>query len=85
MRETIIFDSFFENGNLDCVIKVDQYEYDLYMRVDSNTRGHFLWYNFKVKNMERNVKYRFNICNMQKDTSLYSRGMKPYILSLKAK
>jgi hypothetical protein len=34
------FDSIFEGGNLDMVIKVKPWEYDLYMRVDTNTRGH---------------------------------------------
>jgi hypothetical protein len=51
------------------------------MRVDSNTRGHFQWYNFKVRNMIKDVKYKFNICNFQKGKSLYARGMKPYIYS----
>lgn len=36
----LIFDSNFESGNLDMVIKVKEFEYDLYMRVDTNTRGH---------------------------------------------
>lgn len=82
---TIIFDSFFENGNLDCVVKVGELEYDLYLRVDSNTRGHFQWFNFKVRNLTKGIKYKFNICNLQKDGSLYNRGMKPYIFSEKAK
>jgi len=30
------------------VIKIDEYEYDLYMRVDSNTKGHTSWFNFKA-------------------------------------
>jgi hypothetical protein len=34
------FDSKFEGGNLDKVIVVSPEEFDLYMRVDSNTRGH---------------------------------------------
>jgi hypothetical protein len=34
------FDSNFESGNLDMVLKVKNFEYDLYMRVDTNTRGH---------------------------------------------
>ena len=34
------FDSDFECGNLDKVVKVKPFEYDLYMRVDTNTRGH---------------------------------------------
>ena len=79
----VVFDSFFETGNLDCAIKVGENEYDLFMRVDSNTRGHFQWFNFKVKNMKKNEKYKLNICNFQKDKILYSRGMKPYILSKK--
>jgi cytosolic carboxypeptidase protein 2/3 len=36
----LVFDSNFESGNLDMVIKVKEGEYDLYMRVDTNTRGH---------------------------------------------
>lgn len=68
---TLIFDSFFQNGNLDCAIKVGDLEYDLYLRVDSNTRGHFQWYNFKIKNLSKGIKYKFNICNLQKDCSLY--------------
>jgi hypothetical protein len=34
------FDSNFESGNLDMVIRTKPWEYDLYMRVDTNTRGH---------------------------------------------
>jgi hypothetical protein len=30
----------FESGNLDKVVMVSDTEYDLYMRVDSNTKGH---------------------------------------------
>jgi hypothetical protein len=44
-----LFDSFFEGGNLDCVMKVGEREYDCFMRVDSNTSGHLQWFNFKVK------------------------------------
>lgn len=52
MKE-VIFDSSFETANLDCAIKVGDYEYDLYMRVDSNTKGHLQWYNFKMKNLQK--------------------------------
>ena len=34
------FDSKFESGNLDRVVAIGQNEYDLYMRADTNTRGH---------------------------------------------
>lgn len=38
--ECIVFDSDFESGNLDLVFQYKQDEYDLYLRVDSNSRGH---------------------------------------------
>ena len=34
------FDAMFESGNLDRVVMVSPLEYDLYMRPDTNTRGH---------------------------------------------
>ena len=39
-KDILCFDSMFEAGNLDVAIKVDVFEYDLYMRIDANTRGH---------------------------------------------
>jgi hypothetical protein len=48
--DELIFDSDFECGNLDLVMKVAPSEYDLFMRVDSNTRGHNSWFFSKVKN-----------------------------------
>lgn len=48
------FDSNFESGNLDIVVKIGESEYDLFMRVDSNTTGHFTWYNFKITNTKKN-------------------------------
>ena len=41
---TLNFNSIFESGNLDMAIKINELEYDLYMRVDSNTKG--LIFNF---------------------------------------
>jgi hypothetical protein len=39
-KTELIFDSSFESGNLDRVYKVKEFEYDMYMRVDTNTSGH---------------------------------------------
>ncbi len=50
VQNKLLFDSRFESGNLDCAIKVAEFEYDLFMRVDTNTKGHTNWYYFKVKN-----------------------------------
>ena len=73
------FDASFESGNLDLAVHIQDHEYDLFLRVDSNTKGHTCWYYFTVMNMKPGVKYKFNICNLCKKKSLYQRGMKPYI------
>jgi hypothetical protein len=68
------FDSLFESGNLDCAVKVGLNEYGLFLQVDSNTKGHLQWYNYKKSRAK-------NICNFQKSKSLYTRGMKPFVFS----
>jgi len=40
LQNELQFDSFFEGGNLDRVNKIQPFEYDLYMRADTNTTGH---------------------------------------------
>lgn len=50
------------------------------MRVDTNTRGHVQWFNFKIKNTGKS-KIKLNIINFRKLKSLYNRGMKPYVFS----
>ncbi len=51
------------------------------MRVDANTKGHLQWFYFTVKGMIAGEKYRINICNFQKNKTLYTRGMGPYVFS----
>ncbi|CAD8109409.1 unnamed protein product [Paramecium sonneborni] len=75
----IQFNSIFESGNLDLVTQVSEFEYDLYMRVDSNTQGHTSWYYFELNGMKLGEKIQLNICNFRKSHSLYERGMRPYI------
>ncbi|KAL4495015.1 hypothetical protein ABPG72_015715 [Tetrahymena utriculariae] len=84
-KSQLNFDSFFEGGNLDMVVKLSDIEYDLYMRPDTNTKGHQSWFYFKISNTKANQTVRFNVCNFQKKRSLYQRGLKPYILSQKDK
>ena len=48
----LIFDSAFESGNLDLVYKTKPNEYELFMRVDTNTRGHHQWFYFSVETPE---------------------------------
>lgn len=66
LNDELIFNSCFESGNLDCVIKVTPSEYDLFLKIDSNTRGHALWFYFSVCNGAKTGKVTFNICNLNK-------------------
>lgn len=63
--------------------QVYDYEYDLILRPDINTRGHTQWFYFSVSNTLRNVPYKLNIINMVKSDSLYQDGMQPLICSEK--
>jgi hypothetical protein len=61
------FDSNFESGNIDSVyihnICANCHEYNLLMKVDSNTRGNTYWFYFKVTNFIIGMKYKFNLLN----------------------
>ncbi len=70
--EILEFDSDFECGNLDMVAMLSAHEYDLYMRVDANTRGHHQWFYFSVRNRAGCSTVRFNIVNFTKKDSLYA-------------
>lgn len=61
-------------------MKVAPHEYDLFMRVDSNTRGHNSWFFFRIKNT-RAESVLLNICNFHKPNSLYTAGLQPYCFS----
>jgi hypothetical protein len=85
LKDEIIFSSSFESGNLDCVIKPKPNTFDLFLRIDSNTRGHTQWFYFSVKNGKKGQTIKLNICNITKGGTLYDQGMKPYIFSRKKK
>lgn len=78
---TLIFESRFESGNLRRAVQVYEYEYDLILRPDTNTKGNTQWYYFSVSNTRPNKTYRFNIINLLKPDSLYNHGMRPLIYS----
>ena len=44
------FDSNFESGNLDSVYLVNEKEYNLLCKSDTNTKGNTYWFYFKVLN-----------------------------------
>ena len=74
----LIFDSNFESGNLDRVYKVKDLEYDLFMRVDTNTSGHHQWFNFSCDyhSYFKGKTVTFTIKNFTKEESLYNAGMR---------
>ena len=82
LHSQITFDSNFESGNLDLVVKVSESEYNLFLRPDTNTCGHMQWFYFKATHQPSGPKkVKFHICNNRRSMTLYHRGMKPFILS----
>mmetsp|Transcript_16693 Transcript_16693/g.21098 ORF Transcript_16693/g.21098 Transcript_16693/m.21098 type:complete len:182 (+) Transcript_16693:689-1234(+) len=78
---TLEFESRFESGNLRRAIQVSEYEYDLILKPDYNTRGYTQWYYFRISNIKAGKLYRFNIINLMKPDSLYNHGMRPLVYS----
>ena len=58
-----------------------EYEYDLILKPDYNTRGYTQWYYFRVSNTKAGKQYKFNIINLMKPDSLYNHGMRPLVYS----
>ena len=79
---TLVFESRFESGNLRRAVQVYEFEYDLILKPDYNTRGNTQWYYFSVENTRAGKLYRFNLINMMKPDSLYNFGMKPLMYSV---
>ncbi|GMH63199.1 hypothetical protein TrST_g12401 [Triparma strigata] len=96
---SLSFDACFESGNLMYAYQRGPAEYDLFVRPDVHSAaGHMQWYYFAVANthtakqvqqQEENPDHpcvsrvKFNICNMQKNDSLFNQGMRPVIYSAK--
>ncbi|KAM6417671.1 cytosolic carboxypeptidase 3 [Pluvialis apricaria] len=78
---TLIFEARFESGNLQKVVKVNEFEYQLTLRADLYTSRHTQWYYFQVSNMQAGMPYRFTIVNFTNRNSLYKRGLRPLLYS----
>ncbi len=63
--------------------KVSEFDYDLLLNPDYNTRCFAQWYFFRIQNTRANRTYRFSIINLVKPSSIYSEGMRPLIYSVK--
>ncbi|XP_074638713.1 uncharacterized protein LOC141897150 isoform X3 [Acropora palmata] len=78
---TLLFESRFECGNLLRAVKVDNNEYQLWLRNDLYTNKHTQWYYFRVQNTRPSIRYKFTIMNLLKSGSLYNEGMRPLLYS----
>ncbi|NXG53676.1 CBPC3 carboxypeptidase, partial [Psilopogon haemacephalus] len=78
---TLIFEARFESGNLQKVVKVNEFEYQLSLRTDLYTGRHTQWFYFQVSNTQAGTPYRFTIVNFTKPNSLYKRGLRPLMYS----
>ena len=80
---TLVFESRFEGGNLAMASKLSDFEYNLLLQTDINSRGHTQWFFFSVKNTQSSFPVKFNILNFPKSDSLFNYGMKILIYSEK--
>ena len=68
---------------MEYVLSDDFKHYSLYIRPDTNTKTHFQWFCFKVKN--KNIRSAiFSFKNFSKKNMLYRSGLRPYYRSAKA-
>jgi hypothetical protein len=54
---------------------VYEFEYDLILKPDYNTKVNNQWFYFRLQNTRAGRTYRFNIINLLKPDSLYNHGM----------
>ncbi|KAK0395856.1 hypothetical protein QR680_001466 [Steinernema hermaphroditum] len=67
----LVFDANFESGNLGRVDSLGISEYDLFIRPDTCSPRHRVWYYFAVENAKENQRVVFNIVNFSKDRNLF--------------
>ena len=77
------FDGDVEGGNLEAVELMSAFEYKIYMNVDTNTKGHQQWFDFKVSNTGKGQRVKFVIENFTKTYCLFRQGMKVFGYSKK--
>lgn len=63
-KEGIVFDSYFESGNLFLAFATDQPNtYDLILQNDINTRGNTQWFYFSVSGVAKGTKITLRLIN----------------------
>ena len=70
------FDADFECANCDCIRRVSEKEYHLFMRGDSNGARSLQWFAFRMRNStEFTGTIKIVIANFTKINSLFQNGM----------
>lgn len=79
----LAFDSTFESGNLDLVMKPKSRKdyYTCFIRPDTNSNGNLHWFYFSISNTTSEHKVTLNIANFTKHTALFKQGLKPSVFS----
>jgi len=80
---TLIFESRFESGNLRRALHIGDNTYNLILKYDHGTTTYTQWYYFKISNVRKDVRYKFNLINFIKPDSSYNQGQKPLFYSVK--
>ena len=80
---TLQFESRFESGNLRRALHIGDNTYNLILKYDHGTTNYTQWYYFKVSNVKKDLRYKFNLINFIKPDSSYNQGQKPLFYSVK--
>ena len=69
------FSAEHESANLEYATITGKNEYETYLKNDTNTHGHQVWFNFRVHNpsLEKN-RARIHICNIKRDLKLLNES-----------
>lgn len=65
------------------MLKVGEFEYELFLKNDYGTQSFTQWYYFRIQNTRKDQTYRFNLTNFMKPDSTYNRGMRPLTYSVR--
>lgn len=57
--------------------------YNLILKYDYQTTTYTQWFYFRITNVRKNTRYKFNIINLIKPDSSYNQGQKPLFYSTK--
>ena len=69
---TLQFESRFESGNLRRALCIGENTYNLILKYDYGTTTYTQWYYFKISNVKKDIRYKFNLINFIKPDSSYN-------------